>query len=115
MRNPCIRVPIMPAYLDAVNRAKAGEAMTVKVDWCTTWDAEGLLRHFRKGVLGRASRGLNQTGRKFSDDYQSALVHDSRIIEDHYSRRVHHSGRNILNCPELKRRFPLIDNPAMEY
>jgi hypothetical protein len=41
------------------------------------------------------------------------MMRDARRINEHYGRRIRHSGRNILSVPELKKRYPHIDNPEV--
>lgn len=38
--------------------------------------------------------------------------HDARVIDDYFEKRIRNSGsRNMLRTPEMKKRYPEIDNP----
>jgi hypothetical protein len=72
---------------------------------------------FRRWFVGCLHNKINRLdGRrwlKLSSEYQSGLAHDAQIINDR-KRGLRRSGCNLLNTPELKRRYPAIDNPERE-
>lgn len=77
--------------------------------------ASQVLRELAQGLNDRINRVDPRTpkGRKSSDAYQRHLDHDARAIADSAQRAVQR-GRNILSTPELKRRYPQIDNPPTD-
>ncbi len=82
---------------------------------CGTWRAKDFHRHLRKGIHARCGRGLPSNGwHKMQDEYQSALRCDARLIRLALHDRAIMRGRNILQTPEMARRFPDIHNPPEE-
>lgn len=82
-------------------------------------DREWSFREFRQWLIDCLNRKINREdtrkGRCYTEKYTQDLQHDKRIIEDRYQRHVIWGGCNLLNTPELKRRFPDIDNPGNDW
>ena len=71
----------------------------------TVW----FLRSLEGKILANDPRAAKPSWRRAQPDYQGNQGRDARVIND-LARGVRHSGRNLLSCPELKRRFPKADN-----
>lgn len=83
----------------------------VKVDWCTSWNKYQFDAWFMRCLHAKINRQDARTWRKLDPDYQDALTGDGRKIHDYTMRRIRHSGcHNFLRTPEMKARFPHIDN-----
>lgn len=95
-------------------KSRQFDYVVVRIDG---WDRRYCLRDLRAFVrraierrLYHLERGSRYCDRKLDPEYQAGLANDARRIRD-YGRGYRTSGRNILTTPELKRRFPHIDNP----
>lgn len=78
------------------------------------WTPEKFFRWFTRCLNNRINReDTRSTWRKMQPDYQSDLHHDAVVIAN-YGRRIRHSGRNLLNLPEMQSRFPHINNQPFE-
>jgi hypothetical protein len=69
---------------------------------------------FSNGLQKKINRNDNRSWKKLSYDYQSKLYHDVRMINEHYSTRVRHSGCNLLNISEFQKRYPHINTRRTE-
>lgn len=94
-----------------LNLAKQFPSAVVWTTWNYRLTGSQYQTWFRKCLNEKINRTLNQTGRKHDQNYSQNLLRDARIIRDNLSNRGRMSGRNILSTPELKRRYPAIDNP----
>lgn len=74
--------------------------------------AASILGSMRAGVLDRVNRHdcSARRGRKWAPEYQLNLARDACRVNES-AQRIRYSGRNLLSTPELKRRFPDVDNP----
>lgn len=64
----------------------------------------------------KINRALPQLGRKHDSDYQLDLQCDRRTIDDYTQRRVRNTGcTGMLRTPELRRRYPHINNQPADY
>lgn len=103
---------LIAAYRFAKERGERGE---FQIDWCTRLNGLEWLRWFRECLNAKINRGLARTGRKLDGDYQTELRRDARHINDYFGRRIRNSGcRNLLRTPELRRRYPQINNQEFE-
>lgn len=93
--------------IDAVKAAKANPNLTIVLRGFGHYDKTSAeyLRWFRGCLNEKINRNEMRKGRKFSRDYEIGLILDARVI-----REKAFSGRNLLRTPELKRRFPHLDN-----
>lgn len=73
----------------------------IKVDWCTTLNAKEWRRWFRQCLMDKINRNLPMTGRKWSDEYQTGLLRDKRIVAECCQRVRHYQ----FNTPEIKSRL----------
>jgi len=55
-----------------------------------------------------------KTGGEELTEKDYILMRDARRIKDYYQNRVHCQGRNLLNTPKLKVKYPHIDNYTAE-
>ena len=74
----------------------------------------------RAWFVGRLDEKISshegRAGRKFELCYQTWLERDARNIRDYIGRRIRHTGSwNLLQTPELKRRYPHIDRQAGDW
>ena len=62
---------------------------------------------FMRAALDRrisAKGGTEGTGRKYTDDYQVAIMRDARGVNDYFSKRIRY-GCNHWNTPEIEKRY----------
>lgn len=97
------------ALMKAVKIARENPHAVFKVPGSFGMTAADVLSLWSRGVMGRCSRGLPDLGRHDTEDWR----HDQRVIHDWTQRRTVHPGRNVLKVPELRRRYPEINNPSM--
>jgi hypothetical protein len=79
-----------------------------------TWNYQEFKKWFYGCLLEKINSHNIVLGRKTSPVYQEDLWTDARIINDYFGKRIRNSGRNILRTPEMKMRYPEIDNPPFE-
>ena len=77
------------------------------------WTRADFRRWFVGCLHNKINRNDGRQFRKLSSEYQSSISHDAQIINDR-ERGLRRSGRNLLNTPEMKRRYPTVDNPERE-
>lgn len=79
------------------------------------WQADKFKRWFSGRLDEKVSSHMpGQNWRKMQPGYQADLRRDARIIQD-YGNRVRHYGCScLLSTPEMKARFPHIDNQPRE-
>lgn len=75
---------------------------------------------FMKWLYGCLDKKININGidprkswRKCQDEYQQLLRRDARRINE-YFQGLRSPGRNLLEIPELKARYPMVDNQPFE-
>ena len=85
----------------------------VKVEYGEYWKQADFFRWFWDCLDAKINRDDKRTWRKLSYEYQMNMMRDARRINEHYGRRIRQSGRNILSVPEMKKRYPHIDNPEV--
>lgn len=62
---------------------------------------------FMRRALDRrinAKGGTEGAGRKYSDEYQTAITRDARGVNDYFSKRMRY-GWNRWNTPEIQKRY----------
>jgi hypothetical protein len=115
------RVKSVRALLDAAATMKAnpetiydiGEAGCIWPPERWTW--ADFRRWFIKCLQLKINRHDGRTWRKFDREYQRNLRCDADVIND-YARRVMRRGLNVLRTPEMRRRYPHINNnPFTDY
>lgn len=77
------------------------------------WTRATFQRWLLKCIHKKINREMPDVGRKRTQEYQGHLRRDAGIIRD-AMHRVRRTGTNILSTPEMKRRYPHIDNPPRE-
>jgi hypothetical protein len=90
---------------------------TVKVRWNSTpLNEQQFWMEFRQALHRRITlKGQSTNGRKYSEDYQIGLQRDRYIIHQYLVYRCRSTGSwNLLTTPELKKKFPTIDNQNSE-
>ena len=107
-----------PAKLVAAMRtAKANPTQVYEIlvphDFSEYWDYNQLRAWFIRCMHNKINRADTRTGRCYTPEWQHDMLLDARIINQ-YSRRIRHTGCNVLNTPEMKRRYPHIDNQPYE-
>ncbi|MBY0475383.1 MAG: DUF2958 domain-containing protein [Nitrosomonas sp.] len=76
-------------------------------------DAKRRLRELIDIAINRKAGMEDITPKKKQrlDDYR----HDARVISDYLTKRIRHTGaRNLLRVPEMKKKYPYIDNQPRE-
>lgn len=77
------------------------------------WSREDFNRWFIRCLHAKINRNDGRKGRRLTEDYQLDQWLDSRIIADH-ARRICHSGHSLLRTPELRKRYPQVNNQTRE-
>ena len=80
----------------------------------TTWNAGQFREWFRTCLMEKISFRSPRTGRKTTPQYQLELWLDAQVINEFHGRRIVRRGRNILRTPEMRRRYPQINNPPLD-
>ena len=102
------RVADVRILIEAHGLAKQGKSIKTGM-WDTPYfTPEQFENWFRDCLNAKINRTDTRKFRKFGTEYQWDLMKDSRIINDSASRIVR-SGCNILNTPEMKKRYPHIN------
>lgn len=101
----------VPKLLKAMQLAKASpDVECIRADWCTVWTGNEFREWFRRCLHEKINTrgGIPTAGwQRFED-----LLHDARIINDYYGRRIVYPGHGILRDVRLKRRYPHVNcNP----
>lgn len=78
------------------------------------WSKAQFLTWFRACLHAKISRTDQRVGRCFAAEWQTAMAHDARLINDR-ARRIHWSGRNLLQTAEMQRRYPDVHNPPSDH
>lgn len=78
------------------------------------WTRADFRRWFTGCLDSKINRQDTRRWRKLTPEYQSSLAHDAQIINDR-KRGLRRSGCNLLNTPEMQRRYPEINTPEREY
>ena len=78
------------------------------------WNYNQLRSWFMRCLNNKINRNDTRTGRCYTQEWQQNMTRDARIIQQYYGQRVRRSGSNILNTPEMKRRYPNLDNSPYE-
>lgn len=88
-----------------------GETVAVPIpgDFTEYWTKADFMRWFHKCLSEKINREDQRNWQDLSRQYESDLKHDCRIVRD-YARGIRWPGINMLNLPELKARFPHINN-----
>lgn len=79
----------------------------------TVWARADFRRWFMSCLHSKINRQDTRQWRKLKPEYQSSLAHDAQIINDR-KRGLRRSGCNLLNTPEMKRRYPEINTTEVE-
>ncbi len=77
------------------------------------WDRHMFMRWFHRCLNEKINRNYNNSGRKYTQEWQSDMRHDSIIIND-YANRIRRSGRNILCTKEMKSKYPHVNSQTPE-
>lgn len=79
------------------------------------WSANRFFNWFRECLHTKIDRGDTRTWRKLRPTYQADLRRDAVLITDYIHRHIRYSGcRNLLMTPEMRRRYPHINNQPRE-
>lgn len=97
--------------IQAVQWVKANPDGRVKIRRDESVSSREYMVWFNKCLDNKINRADTRCWRKLTDEYQQNLGLDAYIIHQTLNQRVRRSGRNFLRTPELKRRYPDIDNP----
>ena len=105
----------LPALLEAgrLYRTDPAAVLTVNVWPPEAWARADFRRWFMTCLHNKVNRQDRRQWRKLTPAYQDGLSHDARIVNDS-ARGVRWSGCNLLSTPELKRRYPAVDNPEQK-
>jgi hypothetical protein len=89
----------------------------VKLRWNSTpLNEQQFWMEFRQALHRRITlKGQSTNGQKYSEDFQNGLQRDRYIIHQYLVYRCRSTGSwNLLTTPELKKKFPTIDNQNAE-
>ena len=77
------------------------------------WTRDEFNRWFLNCLHAKISASARAAGRKLAPEYQAFMRRDCHRVRD-YRRRIRNTGcRNLLSTPELKRRYPFVDNQPL--
>jgi hypothetical protein len=75
------------------------------------WTVDEFRRWFMSCLMNKINRNDTQTGRKHTEQYQSDMRYDARIINEYMGTRIRHTGcRMLLRTKEMQRLYPYINN-----
>jgi hypothetical protein len=80
----------------------------------TTWNAGQFREWFHTCLMEKISFRSPCKGRKTTRQYQLEQRLDAQVINEFHGRRIVRRGRNILRTPEMRRRYPQINNPPLD-
>ena len=103
--------------LDTMAAAKANPKATIKTGiWSDPyWTGAQARIWFWARLDDKINRNQPPRGRKHDAEYQQHLAIDARAINDYYGCRLRHRGcRGLLRTPEMRRRYPHINNQERE-
>lgn len=96
------------ALIKAVQIAKTNPHARFRVPGGFDMKSKDVLEMWRSGVMNRCNRGLRIAADNFDLAWDAARINE-------YQRRIRRSGcRNLLRTPEMKARYPHIDNQPRE-
>jgi len=111
-----MKVKSIRALVDAARHFKANPDMAFEITglWPPErWTLVTFRRWFLRCLHNKINRHDSHPWRKLDYGYQSDLCHDASIIND-YARGMMHRGLNLLRTPELRRRYPHVNNNIID-
>lgn len=103
----------LPTLLRAYQFAKTVPTAVFRVDWCTELTGREWLKWFREKLHEKINREDKRNWRKLDREYWRDLRWDARIINE-YAKRIRNPGMNLLRTPEMRRRYPHVNNQQYE-
>jgi len=77
------------------------------------WKLSDMHKWFINCLNVKINRNDNRNGRCYSDEWQRNIIKDARIINEN-KRRIINRGMNLLCTPEMKQKYPEINNNIWE-
>jgi len=94
-----------------VEAAKEGKDISSGIWTSPTWTPEKFWQWFHSCLNRKINRKdrRERTYRKMQEEHKQYMRRDARIIND-YARRVMRRGLNVLSTPEMRAKYPHINN-----